>query len=45
MRDGLRLLSATAPTAVRLWDTFTFLGGTVVVKSTVVPQRPCKVAG
>ena len=34
-----------APTAIRLWETFTFLGGTVVVKSSVVPQRPCDVAG
>ena len=38
-------LTPRAPTAIRLWETFTFLGGTVVVKTSVVPQRPCKVAG
>ena len=27
-----------APPAIRLWETFSFLGGTVVVKSSVVPQ-------
>ena len=38
-------LTPTPPTAIRRWQTFTFLGGTVVVKSSVVPQRSCKVAG
>ena len=38
-------LTPTALMAIRLWETFTFLGGTVVVKSSVVPQRPYKVAG
>ena len=31
-------LTPTAPTAIRLLEIFTFLGGTVVVKSSVVPQ-------
>ena len=38
-------LTPTPPMAIRLRETFTFLGGTVVGKSSVVPQRPCKVAG
>ena len=38
-------LTPTAPMAIRLWETLTFLGETIVVKSSVLLQRPSKVAG
>ena len=31
--------------AIRLWEIFTFSDETVLVKPSVVPQRPCTVAG
>ena len=35
-------LTPTAPMAIRLWETFTFLGGTVVVKSSGCPNDSAK---